>query len=156
GPGQSATEAYPLAGYVAKVRERRDVVMVDQRGTGKSNPLACTLQEINDAQSVLGEPYSLEKIRACRAESEKKADPTQYTTSIAADDLDEVRQAMGYDKINIFGGSYGTKAALVYLRRHEEHVHTLTLEAVASPQYLIPLPFARALQSSIDKVIALC
>jgi pimeloyl-ACP methyl ester carboxylesterase len=156
GPGQSATEAFPLTGYVPRIRALRDVVMVDQRGTGKSNLLQCALLNLDDAQAVLGEPYSLDKIRECRAESDKKADTTQYTTSIAADDLDEVRQALGYDKINIFGGSYGTKAALVYLRRHGDHVKTLTLEAVASPQYLIPLPFARALQTSIDGVIALC
>ena len=156
GPGQSATESFPLAGYVAKVRELRDVVLVDQRGTGQSNPLPCTLQSAQDAQAMLGEPYSLDKIRQCRADSDGKADTTQYTTSIAADDLDEVREAMGYDKIDVFGGSYGTKAALVYLRRHGEHVRTVALEAVASPQYLIPLPFARALQSSIDGVFALC
>jgi pimeloyl-ACP methyl ester carboxylesterase len=156
GPGQSATESFPLAGYVAKVRDLRDVVLVDQRGTGQSNPLQCSLQSLDNAQSVLGEPYSQEKIRECRKESDKKADTTQYTTSVAAADLDEVRQAMGYDKINLFGGSYGTKAALVYLRLHGDHVRTLTLEAVASPQFLIPLPFARGLQSSVDGVIALC
>jgi pimeloyl-ACP methyl ester carboxylesterase len=55
------------------------------------------------------------------------------------DDLDELRQALGYDKINVFGGSYGTRAALVYLRQHGDHVRTLTLEAVAPPQYRIPL-----------------
>lgn len=156
GPGQSATEAYPLAGYISKIRVQRDVVLVDQRGTGQSNPLPCALQKLDDPQAVLGDPYPLEKIRDCRVESDKKADTTQYTTSIAADDLDEVRQALGYDKINVFGGSYGTKAALVYLRLHGDHVRTLGLEAVASPQYLIPLPFAKALQSSIDGVIALC
>src|SRR5215510_11135818 len=156
GPGESATEAFPTTGYVAKVRELRDVVLVDQRGTGQSNPLRCSLQSLDNAQSILGDPYSQEKIRECRKESDKKADTTQYTTSVAADDLDEVRRAMGYDKINLFGGSYGTKAALVYLRLHGDHVRTLALEAVASPQYLIPLPFARSIQSSVDGVIALC
>jgi pimeloyl-ACP methyl ester carboxylesterase len=156
GPGQSATEAFPTTGYVAKVRELRDVVLVDQRGTGQSNPLLCSLQSLDNAQSILGDPYSQEKIRECRKESDKKADTTQYTTSVAADDLDEVRQAMGYDKINVFGGSYGTKAALVYLRLHGDHVRTLTLEAVTSPQFLIPLPFAKGVQSSVDGVIALC
>jgi pimeloyl-ACP methyl ester carboxylesterase len=156
GPGQSSTESFPLAGFVPKIRELRDVVLVDQRGTGKSNPLQCTLQNLDDAQAVLGEPYSLDKLRECRSESDKKADTTQYTTSIAADDLDEVREALGYDKINVFGGSYGTKAALVYLRLHGEHVHTLSLEAVASPEFLIPVPFAKALQSSVNGVISLC
>lgn len=156
GPGQSAVEAYPLTGYVPKIRALRDVVLVDQRGTGKSNPLQCPLQKLDDPQSVMGDPYSLDKIRECRAESDKKGDTNQYTTSVAADDLDEIRQALGYDKINVFGGSYGTKAGLVYLRRHEDHVKTLTLEAVASPQFLIPLPFAKGLESSVRGVIGLC
>jgi pimeloyl-ACP methyl ester carboxylesterase len=63
---------------------------------------------------------------------------------------------MGYDTINIFGGPYGTKAALVYLRLHGDHVRNLTLEAVASPQFLVPLPFAKGLQSSVGGMIALC
>jgi pimeloyl-ACP methyl ester carboxylesterase len=156
GPGQSATEAFPPAGFVTKMRQQRDVVLVDQRGTGKSNLLQCSLLPGDDAQSLIAEPFSLDKIRECRAESDKNADPTQYTTSIAADDLDEVRQAMGYEKIHVFGGSYGSKAALVYLRRHGDQVATLTVEAVAGPQYRIPLPFAKATQSAVDRLIDHC
>jgi pimeloyl-ACP methyl ester carboxylesterase len=157
GPGQSATEAYAgLAGYVAKVRQQRDVILVDQRGTGQSNPLQCQLKNGSDAQAIIGDGFSLDKIRECRAEVDKKADVTQYTTSIFADDIDEVRQAMGYEKINVFGGSYGTKSGLVYLRQHGDHVRTLTLEAVATPQYRIPVPFAKTVQSSVDRLIALC
>ena len=156
GPGQAAVEAFPIAGFTAKIREQRDVVLVDQRGTGGSNPLPCLLRNPNDAQTVIGEFYSLEKLRACRAELEKRADLTQYTTSIFADDLDEVREAMGYDKINVFGGSYGSRAALVYLRRHGDHVRTLSLEAVASPQYRIPISFAKTIQSSVDQLMDRC
>jgi pimeloyl-ACP methyl ester carboxylesterase len=156
GPGQSSVEAYPLAGFTAKVRQQRDVVLVDQRGTGKSNPLPCEVRDPKIAQEVIGESLVLEKVRACRTELEKNADLTLYTTSIAADDLDEVRQAMGYDKINIFGGSYGTRAALVYLRLHGDHVRTITLEAVAPPQYRIPLAFPKTTQASVDQLIARC
>jgi pimeloyl-ACP methyl ester carboxylesterase len=156
GPGQSAVEAFPLAGYVTKVRQQRDVVLVDQRGTGKSNLLQCSLKSGSDPQAIVGEAFSLDKIRECRAEMEKKADLTQYTTSIFADDMDEVRQALGYDKINVFGGSYGTKSGLVYLRRHGDHVRTLTLEAVATPEYRLPVPFAKTIQSSVDRLIARC
>jgi pimeloyl-ACP methyl ester carboxylesterase len=156
GPGQSAVEAFPSAGFTRKVRQERDVVLVDQRGTGASNPLPCELRDPNDAQATIGEAMPPEKVRACRAELEKNADLTQYTTSIAADDLDEVRQALGYDRINVFGGSYGTQAALVYLRRHGEHVRTLTLDAVAPPQYRIPLAFARTTQASVDQLIDRC
>jgi pimeloyl-ACP methyl ester carboxylesterase len=157
GPGQSATEAYAgVAGYVTKVRQQRDVVLVDQRGTGQSNPLQCRLKSGNDPQAIIGEAFSLDKISECRAEMDRKADLAQYTTSIFADDMDELRQAMGYEKINVFGGSYGTKSGLVYLRRHGDHVRTLTLEAVATPQYRIPVPFAKTIQSSVDRLIALC
>jgi pimeloyl-ACP methyl ester carboxylesterase len=156
GPGQGAVEAYPLTGYTVKVRQQRDVVLVDQRGTGQSNHLRCELRDSKDAQAIIGLYMPEEKLRACRTELEKKADLTQYTTSVAADDLDEVRQALGYDKINVFGGSYGTRAALVYLRRHGDHVRTLTPEGVAPPQYRIPLAFSHTIQSSIDQLIARC
>jgi pimeloyl-ACP methyl ester carboxylesterase len=156
GPGQSAVETFPLPGSTTKVREQRDVVLVDQRGTGKSNPLPCQLRDPKDAQEMVGESMAPEKVHACRVKLDEKADLTQYTTSIAADDLDEIRQAMGYDKINVFGGSYGTRAALVYLRRHGEHVRTLTLEGVAPPQYRIPLAFSRTTQNSIDQLIGRC
>jgi pimeloyl-ACP methyl ester carboxylesterase len=156
GPGQSAVTAYPSAGFTVKVRQQRDVVLVDQRGTGGSNPLPCNLRDPKNPQELIGDSMPLDKVRACRAELEKKADLTQYTTSISADDLDDVRRAMGYDKINVFGASYGTLAGLVYLRRHGDHVRTLTLEAVATPNYRIPLPFARTIQSSIDGLIDRC
>jgi pimeloyl-ACP methyl ester carboxylesterase len=156
GPGQSAVDAYPLTGYTTKIRQQRDVVLVDQRGTGASNPLPCELRDPKIAQEMIGESMVAEKVRACRSELEKKADLTQYTTSIFADDLDDVRQALGYDKINLFGGSYGTRAALVYLRRHGDHVRTIALEGVAPPQYRIPLAFPKTTQHSIDQLIARC
>ncbi len=156
GPGQSAVEALPLANYITLLRRQRDIVLVDQRGSGGSNQLQCELRDRQNAQTVLGESYSLEKLRACRAELEKRADLTQYTTSIFADDLDEVRQAMGYDKVNLTGGSYGTKAALVYLHMHPEHVRTVTLDAPAPPQYRIPLSFSKTIQSSVDRILKLC
>ena len=156
GPGQSAVDAYPLTGYTTKIRQQRDVVLVDQRGTGASNPLACELRDPKIAQEMIGESMVAEKVRACRSDLEKKADLTHYTTSIFADDLDDVRQAMGYDKINLFGGSYGTRAALVYLRRHGDHVRTIAMEGVAPPQYRIPLAFPKTTQGSVDQLIARC
>ncbi len=156
GPGQSAVETFPNAGYVNTVRQQRSIVLIDQRGAGHSNLLQCQLKDFNSAQSMVGDFFDLAKLRACRAELQKRADLTQYTTSIAADDLDEVRDALGYDKINVFGGSYGTRLGLVYLRRHEEHVRTLTLEGVAPPQYKIPLPFSRTIQKSIEHLIDAC
>jgi pimeloyl-ACP methyl ester carboxylesterase len=91
-----------------------------------------------------------ERLRACREQLAQTADLTQYTTSILADDLDDVRAALGYEKIDVFGTSYGTRAALVYLLQHGKHVRTIGLEGVVSPEYRIALSFSRALQSSID------
>jgi pimeloyl-ACP methyl ester carboxylesterase len=156
GPGQSAVEAFPLSSFTTKVRQQRDVVLVDQRGTGGSNPLPCEFRDSNDAQAIIGESIPPEKVRACRIELQKNADLAQYTTSIAADDLDDVREAMAYGKINLYGGSYGTRAALVYLRRHADHVRTLTLEGVVPPNYRIPLSFSRTTQSSIDQLLERC
>ena len=156
GPGQSAIEAYPAAGYVNTVRKDRDVVLVDQRGTGGSAPMKCDLRDMTNAQQVLGEEISTERLRACREQLSQTADLTQYTTSIFADDLDDVRAALGHEKINVYGGSYGTRAALVYLRRHGNHVRTIALEGVVSPGYRMPLSFSRALQTSIDQIIDRC
>jgi pimeloyl-ACP methyl ester carboxylesterase len=156
GPGQSAVDAFPLTGYTAKIRQQRDVVLVDQRGTGGSNQLQCEARDLKNAQTVLGDPFPAEKLAACRTELEKRADLTQYTTSISSDDLDEVRAAMGYDKIDVFGGSYGSRAALDYVRRHGDHVRSLALEAVASTQYRIPLAFAKTIQNSVDQLITRC
>jgi pimeloyl-ACP methyl ester carboxylesterase len=156
GPGQSAIDTYPATGYTNAIRRDRDVVLVDQRGTGGSAPLTCDLRDIGNAQEVLGEEIPVERLRACREQLAQTADLTQYTTSIFADDLDDVRAALGYEKIDIFGTSYGTRAALVYLRQHENHVRTLGLEGVVSPEYRIPLSFSRSLQSSIDQIIERC
>jgi pimeloyl-ACP methyl ester carboxylesterase len=156
GPGQSAIEVYPTTGYTNTIRKNRDVVLVDQRGTGSSAPFNCELRDMKSAQDVMGEEIPTERLRACRKQLEQTADLTQYTTSIFADDLDEVREALGYEKINVFGTSYGTRAALVYLRQHGKHVRTIGLEGVLSPEYRIPLPFSHALQSSIDQIIERC
>jgi len=156
GPGQSAIETYPATGYTNAIRKDRDVVLVDQRGTGGSAPLKCDLRDITNAQAVLGEEIPAERLRACREQLSQTADLTQYTTSIFADDLDDVRAALGYEKIDVFGTSYGTRAALVYLRQHGNRVRSIGLEGVASPKYRIPLSFSRSLQSSIDQIIERC
>ncbi len=72
------------------------------------------------------------------------------------DDLDEVRSALGYERINLFGGSYGTRAALVYARRYPEHVRAIILRGVASPGMRLPLHFARDAQAAIDDLIGDC
>ena len=84
------------------------------------------------------------------------ADLRLYTTPIAMDDLDDVRAYLGYDKINIYGGSYGTRAGLVYLRQHGDRVRTAVLDGVAPTNMRLPLFFPRDVQRAFDRLIADC
>ncbi len=157
GPGSSATEDAPgIAQAFAKIQERRDLVFVDQRGTGGSHPLDCAFFNPSDLQSYLGYFFPLEDVKKCREQLEAKADLTLYTTPIAMDDLDEVRAALGYDRINIFGASYGTRASLVYLKRHPDHVRTVMLQGVAPTNQFMPYDFPQANERALQGVLVEC
>jgi pimeloyl-ACP methyl ester carboxylesterase len=156
GPGGAAT-VYASESFMNGLRRNRDVVLVDQRGTGESNPLNCpSVAGREDMRGYFGEPFAIERVRACRAELEKVADLTEYTTAIAMDDLDEVRSALGYDRINVYGGSYGSTTSLVYLRQHGNHVRSAAISGVAPPAAKIPLSFARGVQESMNRLFADC
>src|SRR5262245_6859814 len=95
GPGASATgSAADLARTFSKIRERRDLVFVDQRGTGGSHPLNCAIYNAADPQSYFGSLFPWADVRKCRERLELDTDLTLYTTSIAMDDLNEVRGAL--------------------------------------------------------------
>src|SRR5262249_11311343 len=95
-------------------------------------------------------------VTQCRDRLSKVANLALYTTPIAMDDLDEVRQALGYDKVNLFGGSYGTRAALVYIRQHGDRVRSAVLDGVAPTNFKLPLPFAKGVQNALDRLFADC
>ena len=158
GPGQGAAE---IAGFMAQghsmFRPDRDLVFIDQRGTGESNPLSCpVLGPTDKLQTYLGDMFEAEYVKNCRTELEKKADLTLYTTSIAMDDIDEVRAALGYEKINLKGGSYGTRAAMEYLRRHPDTVRTAILGGIAPPFQAIPADFAKDTERALQRLIKDC
>ena len=142
GPGGAATSAAG-ATFMLRLRREHDVVLVDQRGTGESNPLGCNLFGDKPDMRAYFAAFPLDRLRLCREELEKIANLKLYTTSIAMDDLDEVRAAFGYDRIDVYGGSYGSTAALVYLRQHPDRVRTATVFGVAPPNAKIPLSFAK-------------
>jgi pimeloyl-ACP methyl ester carboxylesterase len=156
GPGQGAiSAAAALAQIFGDVLAGRDVVLVDQRGTGASHPLECKLPgSDDDPQRYFGDMLPVEAVRACRAKLD--ADPALYTTPIAMDDLDEVRAALGYDKINLYGSSYGTRAVLVYMRQHPEHVRSATLRGVVPTNMRTPLFYARDTQRALNLLFAQC
>jgi pimeloyl-ACP methyl ester carboxylesterase len=155
GPGQGAAEmARPLRELFRRVQADRDIVLVDQRGTGKSHPLDCKTED--ESLAALNEPIESAMARLRKCMDGLDADLRLYTTTIAMDDLNDVREYLGYDRINIYGGSYGTRAALVYLRQHEPTVRSVILDGVAPPDMRLPLFFARDAQRSLDKLLADC
>ena len=157
GPGLAATEdAVGIARAFPQIREHRDLLFVDQRGTGRSHPLNCVFYNPNDLQSYLGYFFPLEDIRKCRTELEPKADLKLYTTTIAMDDMDDVRAALGYEKFNLFGGSYGTRAALTYLKRYPQRVRTAMLQGVSPTNQYMPGDFAQQTERALQGVLGEC
>lgn len=131
GPGGAATGRAVGGVYAGPVR-RRDIVLVDQRGTGGSNPLDCDW-EPETAPGELREMFPTEEVRACAAEVAQRADPRLYTTDHFADDIEEIRTRLGYGPINIRGGSYGTWAMMVFVQRYPESTRTLFGIGLDSP-----------------------
>ena len=157
GPGSAATEDAPgIARAFENNRKHRDLLFVDQRGTGASHPLDCKFYDPNDYQSYLGYFFPLDDVRKCRSALETKADLKLYTTTIAMDDMDEVRAALGYEQLNLFGGSYGTRAALTYLKRYPQRVRTATLQGVSPTNQYLPGDFALQTERALQGVLAEC
>jgi len=155
GPGIAATSAAGLyAGPLKEYRQHRDIVLVDQRGTGESNPLQCPHD--TTPQHFLDEMYPTDYVKNCRQILQQRADLTQYTTPIAMDDLDDVRAWLGYDKINLFGLSYGTRAVMVYMRQHAEHVRSAVLIGVNPTYQKLPLYHARDGQRALYLLLDEC
>jgi len=156
GPGADVT------GYASRyksswIRKKRDIVLVSQRGTSGDNKLDCQLPASDDnLQGYLDPLFNLEAFRACMQELQKNYDLKQYSTCSAADDLNEIRQALGYDTINLMGGSYGTRMALVYMRQHPETVRTAVLNGVAPIAFKNPLFHAPNAEESIRLLMARC
>ncbi len=154
GPGQSATEAFPIvAGSLAEANEFRDIILVDQRGTGGSNKLTCDYGEV-ELELDLSVAEVTQLTRECVAELD--ADPRYYTTLIAMQDIDHIRDALGYEQINLVGVSYGTRAAQVYLRQYPEHVRSVVLDSVVPPQLLLGMEHSDNLDAALDKLFQRC
>jgi pimeloyl-ACP methyl ester carboxylesterase len=157
GPGDAATKsASYFAQLFAGLRQHRDVLLVDQRGTGQSHPLECDLYPGKDAQTALGAFYPAERVRECRASLAKIADLGMYTSAPAMDDLDEIRGALGYRSLDLYGGSYGTRAAQVFLQRHPDHARVAVMAGIVPTFKPMPLHFPRYAQHAIDQVFADC
>jgi pimeloyl-ACP methyl ester carboxylesterase len=154
GPGESATR---MVWYFDRPawRRHRDVLLVDQRGTGHWNPLSC--QPAKNAPLEEFVPlFDVQQAQACPKELEKHADLRYYLSTHAMDDLDELRAALGYQRVNLNGGSQGTLSALVYIRRHPEHVRSATLWATTALGHPMPSQFPTDTEGALQIVLRDC
>jgi pimeloyl-ACP methyl ester carboxylesterase len=157
GPGEpSVPDAAWHEENLKPLRRRRDILLVDARGTGPSNSLACAESEADRLQGYLNDFLPVDQVRACRDLLQQRADLTQYTTARIVDDMAEVAAALGYDKVNLMGTSYGTRAVLVFLRRHPERVRTATIFGLLPTDARVPLPAARNSQKAFEALLGDC
>jgi pimeloyl-ACP methyl ester carboxylesterase len=157
GPGAgSTTMVGAVRGWAKSLLAEQDVVFVDQRGTGQSNPLYCGPHAIDHPASAFGHVFDPAWLNACRADLETKADLTQYTTDAATEDVEAIRARLGYERVALYGQSYGTRMAQAYVRRHPDRVSAVVLDGVVPFDQVVPLTYARSAQQAMDRVLAAC
>ena len=153
--GGGVAPATRYAGFLtrafARLRRTHDILLVDQRGTWNSNPLACS-----PPGGPPSSPAALNSLRQCRDSLSATSDLTAYTTLAAVEDLDAVRAWLGYSTVDMYGVSYGTKVAQVYVKRYPEHVRSVVLYGVVPVSKPSQLDLARFAQTSLDTVFARC
>jgi pimeloyl-ACP methyl ester carboxylesterase len=156
GPGQSAVESFPdVAAAFEPLRKRRHILLIDQRGTGRSSPLKCPLPDWKDPAN--SKPAAVRRQTAeCLAQLGARADPRFYTTSDAVRDLEAVRLALGSPRLNLVGISYGTRVALEYLRRYPDGVRTLVLDGVVPPELALAQEHAANLDEALHQMFSAC
>jgi pimeloyl-ACP methyl ester carboxylesterase len=155
GPGQAASDIGKLALLFDTVRRARDIVLIDQRGTGRSHPFGCklfdTLDPVVAMMQVAPDPA---KLRECAAGFD--GDPRQYTTPAFLHDLESVRTALGVEQVNLWGGSYGSRVALAYLRAHPDRIRTVILDGVATTAMRIMFEALTKGEAQLAATIADC
>ena len=160
GPGQSAIAlAGPISQLLARFGNRRDIVLVDQRGTGRSAPLSCDDEAATAPLRDSADPQrQAQRALQClrRLQALPHGDLRFYATHIATGDLDAVRQALGAPSWNLIGASYGTRAALDYLRQHPQRVRRMVLDGVAPADMVLPEAAALDAQAAFDALLAAC
>jgi pimeloyl-ACP methyl ester carboxylesterase len=134
----------------------RDLLLVDQRGAGRSGGLGCHFYSPEDPAENLKNLFPPAAVERCAKDLAMHADLTQYAYSRFADDLEKVRLALGYGPLNLYAGSYGTRAAQVFVRTYPGSVRTTYLGSVVPIDIALPLPFAKAAESMLEQTLAAC
>lgn len=155
GPGAPATPLAPFMGR-SPIRQDRDILLIDHRGTGASAPLLCDNPFPGGVPSRFETVFPLDHVEACRDMLARRSDLSQYTTANAMDDLADVASWLGYTQLNLSGGSYGTREAQVFTRRHPDMVRTVILNGVAPVDVTLYVQHARELQRALDDVTDEC
>jgi pimeloyl-ACP methyl ester carboxylesterase len=157
GPGQPATDlAEGVSEALAELRGERDLLFVDQRGTGRSAPLQCQLRDPENLQSYLEDYFPPERTARCLEELRRGADLTRYGYLEVAHDTEAVRAALGYGPLDLWGASYGTRAAQVYMRAYPRGVRSAILQGVVPFGYYQPQGYARAIEAALAGVARDC
>jgi pimeloyl-ACP methyl ester carboxylesterase len=157
GPGEDAIGAAAIyAEQFVELRANRDLLLVDQRGTGQSAALRCDLHSSKHVAESLREVFPLAEVERCERRLRAHADLTQYGYLRMSSDLEQVRRALGYGALNLFAGSYGTRAAVVYLRAYPTSVRTVLLGSVVPIDVAQPLPMARTAQEALENMLSAC
>jgi pimeloyl-ACP methyl ester carboxylesterase len=148
-----------LSGAFAEARKKRNIILLDQRGTGDSNPLKC-VNEQGESAVVDDEDYTADAAtdfaKRCAAQFESKVDVAQFSSSDAIRDLDAARKALGAEQINLIGISYGTRMAQLYGKRYPQHTRTITIDGIAPLESVLGQDHAKNLESSLDLQFAQC
>jgi pimeloyl-ACP methyl ester carboxylesterase len=157
GPGGSATGQLrgTMSDYKA-LNRHRDVVLVDQRGIGRSSPLHCTFGPAAPDSSAPGRFLPPAHVRACVEHLRASADLSRYTTSEFVADLELLREALGISRWNLHGTSYGSRAAILYMQRHPQRVRGAILVGVVPPELRMPMTLGPDADSALEKVVADC
>ena len=169
GPGQAATETWPgVAGALQPLLAHRHVLLLDQRGTGGSNPLTCKPPadakgdakgetKANGLEDVAFDAAKLRtEAQVCLKQLDGKADPRYYTTTVAVQDLDDLRRALGVPSLDLVGVSYGTRMAQQYLMHHPDAVRAVVLDGVVPNGLVLGEDFAQNLESALKLQFARC
>jgi pimeloyl-ACP methyl ester carboxylesterase len=160
GPGQGAIDLAATMGRVlARLANRRDLVFIDQRGTGRSAPLICQRAAAAQPLAELADPErQFARLGECRKRLEAlpHGDLRHYATWVAMQDAEAVRRALGAERINLVGGSYGTRAALEYQRQFPHAVRRTVIDGVAPPDMVLPASFSTDNQAALDGLLAAC
>ena len=155
GPGQAASTLGPFALQLGAVRRTRDIVLIDQRGTGRSSGLACPAFAPDEHAEFDIDPVPKSLLCVWQLAG-LGVDASQYTTSAFVADLEAMRDALGYAQLNLWGGSYGTRVAQEYVRRYPERVRSMVLDGVAPPAMRISFDVWRTRDDALDGVITAC